>query len=45
MHIENKLLIHSIKSVEEIMKTNIREVDCFTLFEAHQPDIITNKHT
>ena len=36
LHIENELLMHSMKSVGKTMKNNIRVVDCFALFRAHQ---------
>ena len=38
LHIENELLMNLLvmKSVGKTMKTNIKVVDCFTLFEAHQ---------
>ena len=35
-HIENELLMCSMKSVGKIMKINIRVVDCFALYGAHQ---------
>ena len=42
LHMENELLMHSVKSVGKTMKTNIRVVHCFTLFGAHQHDKYTS---
>ena len=44
LHIENELIMYLIKSVEKTMKTNIRVVDYFALFGAHQHDIIMEVH-
>ena len=44
MHIETDLRMHSMKRVGKTMKTNIRVVDCFALFGAHQHDVIMLIH-
>ena len=44
MHIENELLMHCMQSVGTTMKTNIKYLDCFALFGAHQHDIIMQIH-
>ena len=42
-HRENKLLMHCMQCVGTVM-TNIRVVDCFALFGAHQHDVIMQIH-
>ena len=44
LHIENDLLMHCMQSVGTTMMTNIRVVDCFTLFGAHHHDGIMQIH-
>ena len=45
LHIENELLMHCMQSVGTTMMTNIRVVECFALFGAHQHDVIMhNSH-
>ena len=43
-HRENELLMHCMQSVGTTMMTNIRVVDCFALFGAHQHDVIMQIH-
>ena len=40
LRIENDLLMYSMKIIGKSMKTNIKVVDYFILFGAHQHDII-----
>ena len=44
LHIENELLMHCMQSVGTTMMINIRVVDCFALFGAHQHEVIMQIH-